>query len=1064
MSSLSAPVRNVEADQPGAGTSGLAGVSSARAGSAIVADAGRPDSGPVDLVRPDYWRSLNELESRPDFQDMLTREFPEAAANFPEGVSRRRWLQLMGASLALGGLTGCWEKEIISPFVQRPTGRLPGVPQRFATSWELGGVSRPLVVTCYDGRPVKVEGNPEHPASLGAADTLSQALVLQMYDPDRAVGVLRKSGAALEKSSWDAFAEAIRPIANSQREKKGAGLRILAESSSSVTLADVKARFEQVFPDAKWVEYDSVSRDNDREGAKLAFGRVVRTQVDLTDANVILSLDSDFLGRHPQALRLTRQFASRRTPDAEGATMNRLYVVETMYSGTGAAADHRLAARTADMLSILARIEAGVKDKLDGKKLPPEKDYGSRFIDAVADDLVANQGKSAIVVGSRQSPAVHARVHRLNALLKNIGAAIQYTEEPGADRPQGVAALKTLTDEMLTGQVDALVVLGGNPVQTAPADIDFVDGLKKVATSVHLGDYNDETSLLCGWHLPAAHPFEAWGDSVSFDGTLTLAQPLMEPLHGGKSAAEVVAILIEDELRTGDKLVRRALSRYLPQNSDQESAWQAAVHDGFLAQGVLSKQDVTPVAEEAGAADSAAADSLEVVFVPGPGTYDGRFANNGWLQELPDLVTKLVWDNAAFLSPKTAKDRGLEIGDLVKVKFQGREVTLPVMTVPGQAHNSLGLWLGYGRTAGGHVAGYVTSQSEPVLSVGTRVEALRSAEAFQSGLGAEIAKTGKTYKLATTQDHHAIDKQGLEMLGRRLGKLVREANVDDFKAHPDLFHHEPYAIHHPPLESLWQEKSYADGNKWGMSIDLSKCVGCNACMIACQSENNIPIVGKEQVIRGREMHWIRIDRYFAGEVDEPQVVTQPVTCHHCENAPCEEVCPVAATVHSHEGLNDMVYNRCIGTRYCANNCPYKVRRFNYFNNNKKYEQASQDLQTLMLNPEVTVRARGVMEKCTYCSQRISSAKIAAKNERRPMNDGEIVTACQQACPAGAIEFGDLNMSSSKVAKAHEKARAYYMLEELNNKPRTAYLARIRNPHPSLVKEKPEGHGAHEHHG
>jgi MoCo/4Fe-4S cofactor protein with predicted Tat translocation signal len=1038
MSSLTAPARNVQAEQPSAGSAGSS--------------------------RPDYWRSLSELESRPDFQEMLAREFPEAAAQFPEGVSRRRWLQLMGASLALGGLTGCWEKEIISPFVQRPAGRIPGVPQRFATSWELGGVARPLVVTCYDGRPIKVEGNPEHPASLGAATSLSQALILQLYDPDRAVGVLHKKGTALEASSWDAFAEAIRPLINAQREKKGAGLRILAESSSSVTTADLRARFEQIFPEAKWGEYNSVSRDNEREGAKLAFGRVVRTQVDLTDANVILSLDSDFLGSHPNSLRLTRQYASRRTPDTADATMNRLYVVETLHSGTGAAADHRLAARTADIPAILARIAAAVKEKLDGKKLPPEKDFGSRFIDAVADDLVANQGKAAIVVGPRQSPAVHAAAHRLNALLKNVGAAISYTEEPGADRPTGVAAIKSLTDEMLTGQVETLVILGGNPVQTAPADVDFVDGLKKVATTVHLGDYSDETSLLCGWHLPAAHPFEVWGDSLSTDGTLTLAQPLIEPLHGGKSVAEVVAILIEDELRTGDKLVRRAISRYLPKNSDQETAWQTAVHDGFLSQAVLAKQEVAPVAEEPAAVESTSAEAMEVVFAPGPGTYDGRFANNGWLQELPELITKLTWDNAAFLSPKTAAEKGLAIGDLVQVRFQGREITLPVFTVPGHANNSLGLWLGYGRTAGGHVAGYVTSQSEPTLSVGTRVEALRSTDAFTAGLGAEIKKTGKTHKMATTQDHHAIDKQGLEMIGRRLGKLVREAPVEEFKAHEDLFHHEPYAVHHPALESLWEERSYADGHKWGMSIDLSKCVGCNACMIACQSENNIPIVGKEQVIRGREMHWIRIDRYFAGDVDEPQVVTQPVACHHCENAPCEEVCPVAATVHSHEGLNDMVYNRCIGTRYCANNCPYKVRRFNYFNNNKKYSQANQDLQTLMLNPEVTVRARGVMEKCTYCTQRISAVKIVAKNERRAINDGEIVTACQQACPAGAIEFGDLNMSSSKVAKAHEKARSYFMLEELNNKPRTAYLARIRNPHPSLAKEKPEGHGAHEHHG
>ncbi len=989
---------------------------------------------------------------------MLAREFPEAAAEFPEGVSRRRWLQLMGASLALGGLTGCWEREIISPFVQRPAGRIPGVPQKFATCWELGGVAKPLVVTCYDGRPIKAEGNPEHPASLGATDALSQALVLQMYDPDRAVGVQVRKGETTESSAWDAFAEAIRPVLNAQRTQKGKTLRVLAGTSSSVTLADLRARFEQVFPEAKWVEFDSVNRDEVRAGAAAAFGTPVRTQVDLTAANIILSLDADFTVRHPQAMRLTRQYAGRRSP--EEGEMNRMYVVETAHTGTGAMADHRLAIRTADFANLLGLIESAVQEKLAGTKVPPEKDYASKFIDAVAEDLVANQGKSVVMIGPRQPAALHARVHRLNALLKNVGATVAYTEEPGAARPSSPVALKGLVDEMLTGQVEVLFVLGGNPVYAAPADVDLVDGLKKVATTVRLGDYADETSLACQWHLPAAHPFEAWGDALSFDGTVTLAQPLIEPLHGGKSVAEVAALIIEDEVRAGEQLVKRALARYLPPNVAADVAWQSAVHDGFIAQPVLAKVEPTLVAAEP-VADPAPTSGLELVFVPGASTYDGRFANNGWLQELPDLVTKLTWDNAAFLSPKTAKSAGLEIGDVVKLKFDGREVTAPVFIVPGQAHDSVILWLGYGRTAGGHVAGYVTSQSKPIETVGFRAESVRTTAAFTSGLGVVLEKTKKTYKLATTQDHHVIDKMGLEILGRRLGMLVREGSLEKYKEHPDFAQH---VVHHPELESLWEERSYAEGNRWGMTIDLSKCVGCNACMVACQSENNIPIVGKEQVIRGREMHWIRIDRYFSGEADDARVVTQPVMCHHCENAPCEEVCPVAATVHSHEGLNDMVYNRCIGTRYCANNCPYKVRRFNYFNNNKKYEQASNELATLVLNPEVTVRARGVMEKCTYCTQRISATKIVAKNERRAINDGEIVTACQQACPAGAIEFGDLNLKSSKVAKSAAGPRAYQMLAELNNKPRTSYLARIRNEHPSLAQSKPEGHGAHEHHG
>ncbi len=445
-------------------------------------------------------------------------------------------------------------------------------------------------------------------------------------------------------------------------------------------------------------------------------------------------------------------------------------------------------------------------------------------------------------------------------------------------------------------------------------------------------------------------------------------------------------------------------------------------------------------------------------FVPGPSTWDGRFANNGWLQETAEFITKLTWDNVAIVSPATAKKLGVEIGDVVNLKRAGQSVAAPVFITPGLANGTVAVWLGYGRTAGGHVAGYVTSQAKSIQSVGFRAETLRTSDSLWIAKGVEVEKTSKKVKLATTQDHHAIDRIGLEGLGKRLGQLIRETNLEDFKKHPDFAKH---VVHHPPLGSLWEERSYDEGHKWGMSIDLSKCVGCNACVVACQSENNVPVVGKEQVLRGREMHWMRLDRYFSGDTEAPKVVSQPVMCHHCENAPCEEVCPVAATVHSHEGLNDMVYNRCIGTRYCANNCPYKVRRFNFFNNNKKYEQANMELATLVLNPEVTVRARGVMEKCTYCTQRISAVKIAAKNAKRPIDDGEIQTACQQVCPAGAIEFGDLNLKSSKVAAAHASDRSYMMLAELNNKPRTAYLARITNPHPSLVEKRSEG--AHEHH-
>jgi molybdopterin-containing oxidoreductase family iron-sulfur binding subunit len=999
--------------------------------------------------RPQYWRSLGELERDPQFEAMLQREFPEAASEFPDGVSRRRWLQLMGASLALGGLSGCWEKEIISPFVSRPANRIPGVPQKYATTWELGGVARPVVVTCYDGRPLKAEGNVEHAASKGATDAYSQALVLHLYDPDRAVGVRKRSSTAAEDTTWDAAVAELRPALNAQREKKGAGLRVLSAGSSSLTLADLKARFEKVFPEAKWVEYDSVSRDEELAGAKAAFGKVVRPQYDLAKAKVIVSLDADLFAAHPSALSLIRGYAAGRSP--ESGEMNRLYAVESRFTSVGAAADHRLG-------SFLSQLETSVKGKLAKEPVHGDADYASKVVDAIAGDLVAHQGAGVLIAGSHLPAAVQARVHRLNGLLKNHGGPVTFTEEPGGEKVAGAAALKTLVDEMLAGQVECLVILGGNPAYDAPHDVDFAGGLKKVALSARLGDYEDETSLLCGWHLPKAHPYEAWGDALSYDGTISLAQPLIEPLHSGKSAAEVAAILLEDEVRDGQGLVRRALDRFLDKGSNADAAWLKVVHDGFLSGSGLAA--VTPELVAAGEEPAAAQpdDALELLFVPGPSTWDGRFANNGWLQETAEFITKLTWDNVAIVSPATAKKLGVEIGDVVNLKRAGQSVAAPVFITPGLANGTVAVWLGYGRTAGGHVAGYVTSQAKSIQSVGFRAEALRTSDSLWIAKGVEVEKTTKKVKLATTQDHHAIDRIGLEGLGKRLGQLIRETDLEEFKKHPDFAKH---VVHHPPLGSLWEERSYEEGHKWGMSIDLSKCVGCNACVVACQSENNVPVVGKEQVLRGREMHWMRLDRYFSGDTETPKVVSQPVMCHHCENAPCEEVCPVAATVHSHEGLNDMVYNRCIGTRYCANNCPYKVRRFNFFNNNKKYEQANMELATLVLNPEVTVRARGVMEKCTYCTQRISAVKIAAKNAKRPINDGEIQTACQQVCPAGAIEFGDLNLKSSKVATAHASDRSYMMLAELNNKPRTAYLARITNPHPSLATKQSQE--PHEHH-
>ncbi|MCH5373895.1 MAG: 4Fe-4S dicluster domain-containing protein [Planctomycetes bacterium] len=666
---------------------------------------------------------------------------------------------------------------------------------------------------------------------------------------------------------------------------------------------------------------------------------------------------------------------------------------------------------------------------------------------AIADDLVSHPGRAVVAAGLRQPPDVHARVHRLNARLANAGQTVTYT----ADDHVPAADLASLVADVDAGDIQSLVILGGNPVYDAPADVDVLQALAKLDHSAHLSLYDNETSQACQWYLPETHAFEAWGDARAWDGTLSVAQPLIEPVLGGRSAIQILARLCGDD-RQPEAIVRSAIEEACGSSLTDER-WRRVLHDGFVEGSRFPTVDAKPidVQGDPAAPETGAADAVEVVFCTDPSVYDGRFANNGWLQETPRLLSKLTWDNAAIISPATAEKLGIEHGTLTTVEVDGRSLTLPAFVLPGQAEGSIGIALGYGRTAAGKVGG---SDVDGIAPVGVNANLLRTSDKPFIATGVTVTGSQQAYPLATTQDHHAIDVVGFRETGRRVGHLVREADLPYFEEHPDFARH---MSHHPPLESLWTEFSY-DGHAWGMAIDLNKCIGCNACMVACQAENNVPVVGKEQVRRGREMHWLRIDRYFHGEIEDPGAVHQPMACHHCENAPCESVCPVAATVHSQEGLNDMVYNRCIGTRYCANNCPYKVRRFNYFDNTKGLTGPDRELVQLSVNPEVTVRSRGVMEKCTYCVQRIQNAKIDAKSHGRPVRDGEIVTACQQACPTRAIEFGDLNQPSSRVARAHANPRAYAVLAELNIKPRTNYLARIRNPHPAFAAEH-----AHEQH-
>jgi len=1008
-----------------------------------------------------YWRSLSELENSPEFEEFLHREFPEAASEFPKGVSRRRWLQLMGASMALAGLPGCrYEVEKIAPLAVRPENQVPGKPQQYATSVELAGAVRHLLVTCRDGRPTKVEGNPDHPYSRGASDAFSQASILDLYDPDRSAEPRQQTGGQTFTKTWEDFQRFASANMGELKRSEGEGLCVLIEPTESVTLRSMLAALRAAYPKAGVFQYTSVSRDNERAGSILAFGDSHRTHYVLNDAKAIVCLDADLFGEHPASVRLARDYATGRDP--ESGSMNRLYSVESQFSITGAAADHRLPMRSTDIPGFLADLKAHVKELLESDAVEPPQESApkrERFVHAVASDLVANRGKSVVAVGPRQSATVHASVHRLNALLGNVGKTVLCITEQRTETGAAIEDLSALVQRMRDGGVDTLVILGGNPAYDAPADLQFAEALRKVNHAIHLSVYEDETSAECEWHLPATHPFEAWGDACAYDGTVCVSQPLVEPLLGGKSAIELTAMLLGVS-SDAQALVRRAIDDAIDAPLD-DKAWRRLLHDGFLADSSLPF--VTPELKADDASISTSEDGssdLEIVFCASPNVYDGRFANNGWLQETPGFLTKLTWDNAATISPQTAKELDVKHGTLVKLELGGNSVEIPAFVLPGEAASSIGVALGYGRTAAGHVGG---SEAQDVDSVGVDVGVLRTTAAMHYATGVTVTPTGKEYALATTQDHHAIDKVGMEETGRRVGELVRERTLEEYKKPAETDHD---GGHHPSRESLWEEPSY-DGHAWGMSIDLNSCIGCNACMVACQAENNVPIVGKDQVARGREMHWIRVDRYFRGDVDDPEAVHQPLTCQQCENAPCEQVCPVAATVHSREGLNDMVYNRCVGTRYCANNCPYKVRRFNFFNNTKGLSEPNRELVQLAVNPEVTVRSRGVMEKCTYCVQRIQNAKIEARNEGRPIRDGEIQTACQQVCPTQAIQFGDLNQKTSRVAREHGGERAYAILAELNVKPRTKYLERIRNPHPTLVDDDHQGptesdadHGQH----
>ncbi len=1019
---------------------------------------------------PSMWRTLED--KRADAAELERAAQQEKPGGFVTDllspktlVSRRSFVQGSSIAALAAGLEGCVrrpENEIL-PYSKAPEYVIPGVPSHFATVTARGRDALGVIVKSHDGRPTKVEGNPGHTRSLGGTDTRGQAYVWDLYDPDRSTSPARRKGSALVDATDEELDEALEQIAKKHEKDQGAGLRFLAPISNSPSFRRLRTTVLGKFPKARFHTYSAVDDDNARQGAVLALGAPIQPVYDFVRTKVVVSLGSDFLGAEPGAVSSAKRFAATRKITSPNGPMSRLYVVESGFSVTGGMADHRLRlpAREIErwtrlLLVALATLKVQGLGPL-ATAIANEPGMNSDGVDvelvrAIAEDLVANQGASAVVPGAGQPPVVHAMALAINGALKNANKTVWIGPGIDADDAPSRESIVALANDQES--IATLVMLGGNPVYDAPADIGFSELLgRKGLTSVHLSSHRNETSELASWHAPMAHELEAWGDQESLDGAVSVQQPLIAPLYGGRSAIELMAQLAGEETVKGHDIVKETHASVLerdmasllsfgfkPENLSTAQMWRSGLHGGVLLKPQAGKAEFrnAAIVEALSAGSDKGAplgrDNLEVTFEPDPILWDGAHANNLWALELPHPMTKLVWDNAALLSPATAREIGVENGRMLRLKKGDAQVEAPAWIVPGHADHSIGLALGWGRTAAGRYGN----------GKGFNVNAIRTSDAMDFTDGVKVEVLSERYNLVQTQTHDRME-------GR---PIAIDATLDEYKAEPDFASYR--AVDPVSTPPLWKQVDYGEGHKWGMVIDLSACTGCNACVVACQSENNIPVVGKFEVERGREMHWLRIDRYFVGDDEnEPEVALQPVACVQCEEAPCENVCPVNATVHSPEGLNDMVYNRCVGTRYCANNCPYKVRRFNYLDwhgqLDDKYGTYTDfpESRKLQFNPNVTVRMRGVMEKCTYCVQRIEEARIDAKRDERELKDGDIKSACQQACPSQAIAFGDLNDPNSDVAKRAAVDRGYKLLAELGTRPRTTFLARIRNPNPKL---------------
>lgn len=975
---------------------------------------------------------LDQLGQTPEFQGWANGiDSPEAGSQELDSNSRRDILKIMAAGAGLAGLVSCRRpvQNIVS-FSKGVEDLIPGKPLFYNTIFNVGGVAQGLRIEANDGRPTKVEGNPVHPTSKGAANTYSQGSVLGLYDPDRCTYVMKDQAA----SSWDAFSAFSKE--HFAKLGEGEGLAFVCERNAGDSYRAVVAAAQKKWPKALWLHWEALNNDNAVLGAQMATGTAAEALYAYDKAEVVVALDHDFLGTDASTVLPTKLFSQKRKVIKPGETMNRLYAVEGHFSLTGGMADHRLRLKPSEIAGfaseLLKLVESTAEIQVAGEGR-------KKFVAALAKDLKKNAGKSIVSAGPRQSPEVHALALAINQVLGNIGTTLTLVQPLTAPQNE---ALKAFGKALSGGQISTLVILGGNPAYTLPSDLNFADGAKKAKTVIHLGLEHDETAALAHWCLPQSHFLEAWGDGRSIDGTASIQQPVIAPLYGSKSASEVLAELVGMESPRGYELVKSFWSQGFA--GDKEKSWKKALHDGVVEGTAYPALKLNVDVKKVSAMPvPSPTSSTEILFLAANGVYDGRFANNAWLVELPDPMTKVVWDNCVTMSQKTAEslkaNMGFiaEEGDMVSLSVGGASIEAAVLVVPGQADGVLGITLGYGREKIGRVG----------KGAGFNAYKLRSS----SGMGyatVTAAKSNKSYLLVRTQDDPAGDTQNDR-------PIAREVSLEEFAKDASKV----AAVPGPPLDSLFPDWQYDKGNQWGMTIDLNSCTGCNACLVACFSENNIPMVGKKFVAMGREMHWIRLDRYYAGDADDTTVAVQPLNCQQCENAPCESVCPVAATVHSPEGLNDMAYNRCIGTRYCMNNCPYKVRKFNYLN----WTKSKTEVENLGSNPDVSTRMRGVMEKCTYCTQRISEGKINAKTDpagRRAVRDGEIKTACQQTCPADAISFGNINDPNSEVSKMKASPRNYALLAELNVRPRTTYLAKLRNTNPDLAQEKKAAPAAH----